>query len=393
MKTVAKSLFPFFVICCILVGTTMIIASGVKASENLTTRAIVSKETSRCIECHRSRNRRIIDDWEHGVHASNGVGCYECHETDKTNPAARAEHMEFNVSPVVSPAKCGECHRSEYLSYASSSHAMAWDLIATDANSLEGQWKGKRVLFQQTCAKCHGSILKFAKGQPLDCTWPNNGVGRINTDGTRGNCAACHDKHNISMERVRHPDTCKKCHHGHDGPSYETWYYSVHGEAWELSNKKVDFNKSGMNPFKEKTRYPTCYVCHLGAIDEKGNGKTHNPSERISWDLSALDSEKKENWGKKRNQMQMVCRNCHGNTQINSFYKSFDLTVVEANMLYFKHKDAIASLSHELRDEVKNALVHIKLGAAMMSPKHCLKGQEDFRKLNREYFNRFGSSK
>jgi len=60
------------------------------------------------------------------------------------------------------------------------------------------------------CWQCHGSVLGLKRDKDgnilrsktdapqLDYnTWPNTGIGRINPDGTKGVCIACHSKHSF----------------------------------------------------------------------------------------------------------------------------------------------------------------------------------------------------
>lgn len=41
------------------------------------------------------------------------------------------------------------------------------------------------ILFETTCAVCHGNQLQMKRGRVLNNTWPNHGIGRVNTDGSR----------------------------------------------------------------------------------------------------------------------------------------------------------------------------------------------------------------
>ena len=63
-------------------------------------------------------------------------------------------------------------------------------------------------------------------------TWPNTGIGRINLDGSRGSCSACHSRHDFSPRRARQPENCGKCHLGPDHPLKEIYEESKHGVAF-----------------------------------------------------------------------------------------------------------------------------------------------------------------
>ena len=49
---------------------------------------------------------------------------------------------------------------------------------------------------------------------PTPQSFPNIGIGRINTNGSLGSCSACHARHSFSSALARTSDTCGKCHRG-----------------------------------------------------------------------------------------------------------------------------------------------------------------------------------
>ncbi len=68
-------------------------------------------------------------------------------------------------------------------------------------------------------------IVRDEDGRPQlhPGTWPNTGIGRLNLDGTRGSCTACHSRHDFSPRRARQPENCGKCHLGPDHPQKEIY--------------------------------------------------------------------------------------------------------------------------------------------------------------------------
>jgi hydroxylamine dehydrogenase len=80
------------------------------------------------------------------------------------------------------------------------------------------------------CRQCHGSEVKIGEdGRPTPDTWPNTGMGRINPDGSKGSCSACHARHEFSVAPARQPEACGKCHLGPGHPQMEVWEESKHG--------------------------------------------------------------------------------------------------------------------------------------------------------------------
>lgn len=339
---------------------------------NYTSSAITSDETARCLNCHASRQIKLVEQWEQSTHAKEGVGCYECHKAKSADPAAKNGHFSFSVQLPVSPLTCSECHPEQYASFASSSHAMAFETIKDLPLRTESP-----ILFETSCAICHGNELQMKRGRMLNNTWPNHGIGRVNTDGSRGNCAACHGHHDDSLQRARSPETCGKCHHGQGGPAYESWKASRHGNDWLMTAASADLNKNAFKPVNEPLMRPDCFVCHLAPAVETATA-THNPGERLSWNLAAMQSRHSEDWGTKRMQMQAVCRNCHASTQIDQYYRRFDAAVLEFNRfaeIARQNASASAALPKSF-DKIKAAAIGGRVGAAMLSPLHTREALE-----------------
>ncbi|MDN5280031.1 MAG: hydroxylamine dehydrogenase [Clostridiales bacterium] len=344
----------------------LLIISGLANAQ--TSEVVTSDESARCLNCHNSRQKKLVESWEKSKHARNRVGCYECHKADPGDSAAKNGHFGFSVQLPVSPLRCASCHPNQYESFASSSHALAYETIRNAEIASVAP-----ALFESSCAICHGNELKMSNGKPARHKWPNHGIGRINTDGSRGNCVACHSHHEYELAVARSAETCGRCHRGQTGPALESWRASRHGSNWNLAKVHTDFNSTRLIPSDQPLTYPDCFVCHIAATGKNENDSTHNPGERISWKLAAFKSTHHENWGPRRLKMQSVCRSCHGNSQVDLFYRRFDASVMEINRLVARAAEGIASDSHEF-EALKAAAMAAKIGAAMMSPIHIRDG-------------------
>jgi nitrate/TMAO reductase-like tetraheme cytochrome c subunit len=331
-------------------------------AESDTASVVTSDKSARCLNCHYSRQKKLVESWEKSKHARNRVGCYECHRAEPDDPAAKRGHFGFNVQLPVTPLRCAECHAEQYNSFASSSHAMAYETIRHAELASTSP-----VLFETSCAICHGNELKMTAGKPDAHKWPNHGIGRINTDGSRGNCVACHSHHEYDLEVARSAETCGRCHRGQTGPAYETWKGSKHGSNWHLAKVHTDFNSTVLVPSEQALDYPDCFVCHIAATDKKAGDSTHNPGERLSWKLAAMKSTFRKNWGRQRLKMQNVCRSCHGNSQVNLFYRRYDAAVMQINKLAEQAADRVENDRLKL-DAIKAGAITARLGAAMMGP-------------------------
>jgi hypothetical protein len=343
-----------------------------------TSSVVTTDESARCLNCHYPRQKKLVENWEKSKHAKEEVGCYECHRSTYNDPASKRGHFGFNVQLPVSPLRCAECHEKQYQSFASSSHAMAYETIRNSKIASESE-----VLFETSCTLCHGNELKMENGRFAAYKWPNHGIGRINTDGSRGNCVACHSHHEYSLELARSPETCGRCHHGLTGPAYEAWNKSKHGSNWKTAAKNIDFNQTLLIPAQHDIDYPDCFVCHIAATEKKETPSTHNPGERLSWKLAGEHSVFREDWGEKRLAMQNVCSSCHGNSQIDQFYRRYDAAVIEINK---KTKEAGQKIGNDLmkRNAIKAGAISAKIGAAMMGPLQIRDGLIKIERESRE---------
>ena len=354
----------------------------------------------KCITCHLKENKSLVLQWENSAHAAakeGQVGCYNCHAADKGDEMGYNHEGAF-IKAILSPNDCAKCHEPEAKEMAISHHATAGEIMASLDNMLAevvGGMPTNPGNMVSGCWQCHGTVVapkRDADGNILRSktdapqmdytTWPNSGIGRINPDGSKGACNACHSKHSFSASRARQPENCGKCHLGPDHPQKEIYEESKHGIAYATAPKGP--GPGGMNILKDGAwvlgddyyTAPTCSTCHMGSF-VKLNGavakNSHNVGDRLSWNLRAVVSSKlnrvtftddtvtdipgdiaprpgqkatkksyiKEgdklkkiveektiksvvSWKERRTNMQGVCKSCHGVNQVKDFYSQFD---------------------------------------------------------------------
>lgn len=217
---------------------------------------------------------------------------------------------------------------------------------------------------QPTNNEILAKIQKDQNGRPLlhTATWPNTGIGRLNLDGSRGSCSACHSRHDFSPRRARQPENCGKCHLGPDHPQKEIYNESKHGIAFRDLKQHMNLDSKTWILGKDYSQAPTCATCHMSAHSK--NGKvTHNPGTRISWTnrppvskvldtdehgkiVTEIDPAKRQALIKfsaveKRNNMKAVCTHCHTPDYVNGFYKQYDDFIVLYNEKFGKPGQAI----------------------------------------------------
>lgn len=297
---------------------------------------VVTGESKKCVSCHEQKTPVVASQWADSKHAQLGVGCYECHRAEKAEPDAFL-HEGVMIATIVTPQDCAQCHEGVAAEFEASHHSKAAQFVGSLDNILGEVVEGP-LAAANGCWQCHGStvaILKDLKGEPLrdktgkplldPLTWPNTGIGRVNLDGSRGSCAACHSRHIFSKAMARQPDVCGKCHMGPDHPQIEIYNESKHGIAFRSRINEMNLDSQEWVLGKDYTAAPTCASCHMSATPNQPI--THDVGARISWTLRPVISTKLENWEERRQAMKDTCLQCHAPDFVDAFYVQFDQTV------------------------------------------------------------------
>lgn len=375
--------------------------------------ALVPASSKDCVDCHTKSSPGIVEHWKGSEHSKKGVGCTDCHQADKTDADA-FQHYGQTIATIVTPKDCGRCHVEVAAEFGRSHHAKAGNILASLDNLLAETIEGAREPFNPHsptpgrndkgpvngmasvrvgCQQCHGgkvalqttdgklvtvddlkpgedgkptntaamaTVLRDPDGKPqLDpAGWPNTGIGRLNLDGSRGACSACHSRHDFSPRRARQPENCGKCHLGPDHPQKEIYEESKHGVAFRDLREQMKLDSDSWILGKDYAQAPTCATCHMSGNSRNGGKITHDPGERISWTnrppvslvmdtdaehrvITEKDPDKRrgliaDSWENKRSRMKEVCSHCHGDAFVNGFYKQYDDLVVLYNEKFAK---------------------------------------------------------
>ncbi len=425
--------------------------------------ALTAPSAPNCVDCHARENPGIVSQWNGSRHAELGVGCVECHRAAEGEPDA-FEHYGSRIATIVTPLDCARCHATESREFAESHHAAGGNILASLDNFLAETVEGARAAFEPHsptpgrtvtsvngfasvttgCKQCHGSkvglettdggivtvddlrpgpdglptnreaaerIARDADGKPrlAAATWPNTGIGRLNLDGSRGSCTACHSRHDFSRRRARQPENCGKCHLGPDHPQKEIYEESKHGIAYRDLKDEMNLDASSWVLGEDYAAAPTCATCHMSGNAKNGGRVTHDPGERISWtnrppvslvmDTDSAGGVVKEpdprlrealvadSWLQKRERMKQVCSNCHTSDYVDAFYRQYDDLVILYNEKFAKPGLAVmtALLDNGLRtstqfdEEIEWTWFYLwhhegrraRHGASMMAPDYA----------------------
>ncbi|GAB4262237.1 multiheme c-type cytochrome [Deferrisoma sp.] len=384
----------------------------------------VSDDTDTCIGCHEEVTPGIVADWRRSRHShvtpAEGlgrpelerrvsaaevperlrdvvVGCAECHTQNPDAHADTFEHNGYEVHIVVTPADCATCHPVEREEYGRNLMANAHDNLMANGlyahlvaavngpTSFDGEGLAVREPDELTnadsCLACHGTRVtvdgtetrETAMGEmefPRLRGWPNQGVGRVNPDGTRGACTSCHTRHRFSIEEAREPDACEQCHKGPDVPAYKVYEVSKHNAVYQSARGFWDFEAVPWVVGEDFTA-PTCATCHASLVTTPGGEvlapRTHEMADRLKYRLfglvyatahpksgdttgirnraglplpaeltgepaSAFLIDEAEQ-ARRTARMQAVCSGCHSGQWVRGHFEKLDHTVATTNAL------------------------------------------------------------
>lgn len=337
-----------------------------------------------CASCHADESPGIVTEWKKSRHKDKNVDCYDCHKAKEGDKAAW-KHKKYAGKPIFittipTPKNCSSCHPKEVEQQQRSHHASAGKILSS-LDGIMGEVIGGPAVVNAGCRQCHGSEVKLdSHNKPTQDTWPNTGIGRLNTDESRGSCSACHARHRFSAAQARTPDTCGKCHMGPDHPQIEVYNESKHGILYRANIDEMNLKSKKWVAGVDYSAAPTCATCHMGATKEQG--VTHDVGERISWTLrppisTQLNMIRLSNGqefdlpvgkplpkigdevkgakvtevltaGDRRSKMRKVCFACHGSGVVDGHYKQFDDVV---NLYNDKFAKPISGVMKELSDK------------------------------------------
>ena len=369
--------------------------------------AVVTSENRDCVDCHLVKSPGIVGQWEISTHAQSGIGCLQCHQAEEGDIDGYAHEGSF-IATIVTPRDCAQCHEAETAEFEASHHANAGQILGSLDNVLaevvegftrfdaDGNKTEVSAAAVSGCLQCHGSEIKVLEDGKLDpTTWPNTGIGRINPDGSRGSCSACHLRHNFSRAQARAPENCGRCHLGPDHPQLEVYQSSKHGIAFEANRTRFEpmMEEKDWIPGEHFEQGPTCTTCHMSAT--KNLPLTHDVGARISWTLRPPVSEKIDaaalaqgnivkSWQDRRSDMTQVCESCHAPEWVSNWYQQYDNLVnlyndkfgIPATQLYQLARSTGLLTPTEFDEELEFTYFFLwhhegrraRHGAAMMSP-------------------------
>ena len=297
----------------------------------------------KCMTCHKDKSPGIYRQWYKSEHAKHNVTCIDCHHADAGDPDA-FEHEGALIATLVTPKDCGACHGQEQAEVENSYHATAGEILES-ADAYLAHAAGGHPVAIAGCESCHGAKIRIDPESPnriARVSWPNSGIGRLNPDGSKGACNACHTRHHFDKGQARRPESCSKCHLGPDHPQKEVYEESKHGNTFYTHVGEMNLAADRWVVGEDYDAAPTCATCHISASPTQQT--SHDVGRRISWTLRPKVSVMKENWQAKRENMKGVCTTCHGEQFVDGHYFQFDGVVQLYNRKFAEPAGEIMAL-------------------------------------------------
>ncbi len=301
-----------------------------------------------CVVCHRRTTPGIVKQYGYSTMAAAEVACRDCHEVQADYPGA-VEHEDTYVLNQPTTAMCERCHATEVAQFHQSRHGipayvayagtedLAPELLEMYEAVPEGGFnpdRSRNALF----AKEDPAITRFA------CESCHN-IGKPQADGSVGECQKCHLRHEFSLEQVRKPETCNACHIGPDHPQWEIYQESPHGIAYATGGDDWHWEAEAGTLTVSDFPAATCAICHMSGFG--ASGTTHDVGDRLTWYLFAPISQRRPGWQDNRTRMQNVCRECHNNNFIETFYADADAATEVVNAWVEESNEIMAPLKEQ----------------------------------------------
>jgi hypothetical protein len=244
---------------------------------------------------------------------------------------------------------CQRCHTDEVAQFLQSRHALPAYVAYAGAEELspthlaqyeaipEGGFTSEKLRMRNILYELEGpAITEFA------CETCHN-VGAPAADGSVGQCSSCHLRHEFSLEQVRKPETCNACHIGPDHPQWEIYQESPHGIAYHTGGDDWHWEAAPGTLTVEDFPAPTCATCHISGFG--ATASSHDVGDRLTWYLFAPISERRPAWQDNKVRMQSVCRECHNQNFLDTFYTNADAATEQVNAWIVESDEIVAPLN------------------------------------------------
>ena len=305
----------------------------------------LAESSDECVTCHRRTTPGIVEQYGRSTMAAAEVECRSCHEVEDDYPGAVA-HEGTSILARPTTAKCQACHGAEVAQYNQSRHGLpAYVAYAGTGDLTPEQLSMYESIPEGGFAPDKSRNALYALEGPAVTRFACevcHDVGKPQVDSSVGRCAKCHLRHEFSIEQARKPETCNQCHIGPDHPQWEIYQESPHGIAYATGGERWHWDAEAGTLTASDFPAATCAICHMAGFGAAST--THDVGDRLTWYLFAPISERRPAWQDNRTRMQSVCRECHNDVFIETFYADADAATDAVNAWVVESDEIVAPL-------------------------------------------------
>lgn len=300
------------------------------------------RASGKCAECHRNNQYSIVHEYEMSKHAQKNVTCLDCHQPQAGQTSTN--HNGFVITTALTPANCRICHQAVYDQFARSRHAApSWVAVMGNQDFSPAMIEQMEKLHPGSMKRPPHPLtnLEGSSSTTSGCVACHS-IGKPNADGTVGNCTYCHTRHTSSVEVARLPSTCGQCHLGPDHSQMEIYTESKHGIMFAAQRDLLNLKAPPDSLTTKDMFVPTCATCHMSGLN--GRGVTHDPSERLSYNLFAEVTTPRPDAERAQAKMKEICLQCHTPPLVDRVYKDATAVVDATNEKVLAAKAVMDSL-------------------------------------------------
>lgn len=304
-------------------GVCVLLLWGSGSDEPGQAQTLQAVDDAECRACHSAYTPFIVEDFEAGRMAEEGVLCTTCHGAESADADA-VNHNGFLISFTPSPKDCRPCHEDQIQQFNASKHFIGWTKMESAARYIALPDELKSAM----CEGCHN-------------------IGMTHADGGKGKCDSCHTRHSFSKEEARKPESCGTCHMGPDHPQIEAYLSSKHGVMYSLEGDS--WNWSDTATFTA----PVCTTCHMpGGTHDVGYGITIGSTSNgyvvagaaLPFPIGNISMEK---FVENRAEMVAVCGECHSESFALEVLATADAVKNETDLLVGEAREILIALYND----------------------------------------------
>ena len=129
---------------------------------------------------------------------------------------------------------------------------------------------------------------------------------------------------------------------GPDHSQLEIYEESKHGLMFSAQERLLNLDARPNALTTRDMFVPTCATCHMSGLN--GQKVTHDPSDRLSYNLADAITKARPNKERAQAQMQQICNQCHTRPLIDRVYADADKVVANTNARVQEASDLMTSL-------------------------------------------------